>query len=289
MFSFELEFLKMLQERRIPFLDKLFGFITAFGEELVIVVVLAVIYFMFNKDYARRLFFAISVSMGMNGLLKNLLMIPRPFSTGEIICVRPETATGFSFPSGHSQNTSTWSTLFIKGTKNIFLRIMLVLLVLSVGFSRLYLGAHYPSDVICGIALGALIALICEKIYNRVGNKNILFFITMLAFLPFVIVFYLKANPMFSDFFKFFGMLTGLFCATAFEEKFVSLPCDGPVWKRLLRVAAAIAAAYAMKELVPLLFGVGDNLSSVVDMVEYFFVVFVSLGLCPLLFKKINI
>ncbi len=289
MFEFEIEFLKILQELRTPFLDKLFDFLTIFGEELILIVLLAVIYFVFNKDYARKLFYVIMVSMGMNGIIKNIVMMPRPFVAEGIECIRPETATGYSFPSGHTQNVSTWSTMFAKKTKKVWLKIVLVFLMPVVGFSRLYLGAHYPSDVVVGIALGVVIALLFDKIYDLFENKQRLLMYTAIAFTPFAVFFYIKGNPMFSDYFKIFGMQIGFFFATVFEEKYVSLQCEGAVVKRILRVVIAILAAYAVKEGLSLLFDACGVWNPLFDIIEYFCVVFVSLGLCPLLLKKIKL
>ena len=289
MFKYEIELLKMLQEMRTPLLNKFFSLMTMFGEELIVVVILAVIYYVFNKNYARKLFYVIIVSMGINGLIKNIVMMPRPFVFGEINCIKPETATGYSFPSGHTQNVSTWSTMFIKKSKRVFTKILLVLLMLIVGYSRLYLGAHYPSDVVAGIAFGVIISLALSKIYNRVENKQKLFLFTVIAFALFAVIFYIKGNQMFRDYFKIFGMQIGFWCATTFEEKYIQLSCEGMLVKRILRALIALLVAYLLKEGLSSLFDAFKVWNPLFDIIEHFCVVFASLGLCPLIFKKIKL
>ena len=121
MFPGELALLQQLQHLRNGFLNNLFELITMLGEEVLLVLLIISLWFSYDKHLARKIFFITTVSLSINSILKNFLRIPRPFSTGKITCVRPDTATGYSFPSGHTQNFATWSsTLTIAFKKKWF-------------------------------------------------------------------------------------------------------------------------------------------------------------------------
>ena len=73
----------------------------------------------------------------------------------------------YSFVSGHAANTAAIISFLLLYFKSInkLIKTGLVLWVLFVGYSRIYLAKHYPLDVICGFALGFLIAYVFYKIY----------------------------------------------------------------------------------------------------------------------------
>ena len=172
MFGWEIEFLKQLEGIRTPFLNTLFEYVTMPGEETVLVVLIATIFFAVNKELAKRILFITLTSLGINGIVKNIAKVPRPFADGKISCVRGETATGYSFPSGHTQNFATWSMAFATKFKKLWMYVFSIGFTVLVAFSRLYLGAHYPSDVIVGATLGILTAIILSRVYDKVQNKN---------------------------------------------------------------------------------------------------------------------
>ena len=154
MLAKEIDFLKLLEGLRTGFLNTLFEMITILGEETLIILIVAIIYFAFSKKEAKRLFFIVVTSTAVNTIAKNLVRRPRPFANGEITAIRQETATGYSFPSGHTQNIATLGTYFSERIRKIWFIIVASVVVLLVGFSRMYLGVHYPSDVIVGLLLG---------------------------------------------------------------------------------------------------------------------------------------
>ena len=105
-------------------------------------------------------------------LLKN--NIPRERPCHAIETVRQPAGCGgiLSFPSNHSANTAAYATAL-----SLFYRTPLVigslwLLALLVATSRVYLAAHYPSDVLCGLILGCLITLALHAYYRRFDKKN---------------------------------------------------------------------------------------------------------------------
>lgn len=290
MFPFEIEFLKLLESIRTPFLNTLFECITALGEEALLIVLMAIIYFCYDKALARKIFFITAVSIGTNSIIKNFVRLPRPFAGGKVSCVRPETATGYSFPSGHTQTFATWSNTLAGHFKRAWWCILAIVLTLLVAFSRLYLGAHYPSDVIVGVGLGFLFAYAGGVLYEKIKNKNRLYVAAVLLFLPFAIYFALVPDTQYADFFKFYGLLVGFLFAVLFEERFVRLDCNTTVIKKVVRVLIATALSMLIKEALKKLF-VCDNLqlSLLLDGVRYFALAFTILGLCPWIFKKIKL
>lgn len=294
MLAKEIDFLKLLEGLRTGFLNTLFEMITILGEETLIILIVAIIYFAFSKKEAKRLFFIVVTSTAVNTIAKNLVRRPRPFANGEITAIRQETATGYSFPSGHTQNIATLGTYFSERIRKIWFIIIASIVVLLVGFSRMYLGVHYPSDVIVGLLLGIGVTIGFGFLYDKVKNQNLLMLIMLLVITPFFIAFMFtkdeQALSLSANFYKMYGIFAGLLVGSVFEENLVQYNIEGPIWKKVLRVVIAIGLVFAVKEGFKLIYkGAGIHVKLIMDSIRYFLMLFVGLGVCPLLFKKIKI
>lgn len=289
MFGFELSFLQALSRLRTPFLNFLFEAITILGEELIILGILVVLYFAFDKHFALRLFYFTIASTCVNNTIKNIARVPRPFTRG-VTPLREGTATGYSFPSGHTQSFSAWSTTLALRFKKRWFSILVGTLIALVAFSRLYLGVHYPSDVIVGVLLGVGLPLVGNLFYDKVKSKHLLFLYSALVILPFAVGFLFREDPMSGDLYKTFGMLVGLAVAAPFEARFAPITYDVPAWKKTARIVIALIVALVVKEGIKLIL-VTDLvwLELIFHTLRYFLLVFAELGLLPLLFKKTNL
>ena len=167
-----MELLHALQGIRSPFLDTIIGYITMLGEETIAIVLLCLIYWCYNK----RIAYIVGVAYFFSGLavqgMKIGFQIDRPWVTDPTL--KPvesaiKTATGYSFPSGHTQSaTALFGTLALKMKKTL-VRLLCVLIVLLVAFSRLYLGVHTLLDVCVSLIITTLIVLVVAKIFS--GEK----------------------------------------------------------------------------------------------------------------------
>lgn len=290
MFGFELDVLLFIQNLRTDWLNIIMQGITMLGEEVLMVLLIAALYFGVDKKYAQKLFYVTVSSIGLNGIIKNLVKFPRPFATGKITCVREDTATGYSFPSGHTQTFATMSTSIAKKIKKSLISILVAILIVLVAVSRMYLGAHYPSDVVVGAVLGVTYALVMTSVWDKVKNKNLLYLITILVLTPFAIFFLINPDEHFEDFFKVYGMLIGFLLAVIFEEKHAPLEYNVSFGKKVLRVVIGVALAFMVKEGVKLL-NVFDllRINLVFDAIRYGVLIFVALGVAPWIFKKLKI
>lgn len=288
MFAFELQFLRWLESIRTNFLTTLFEGITILGEETLVILLVVALWFAVDSKLAQKVFFVTICSTGLNGIVKNIAQVPRPFDKG-ITPVRHETATGFSFPSGHTQNFSTWSSLFAIKFKKNWLTALVAVLIALVAFSRLYLGVHYPSDVIVGVSLGVGMAFLGNYLFDRVKDKKKLYLSVLAIFIPFVVAFLIIANERFADFFKVFGMMGGLTLLSFLQEKTEPISYDVAWWKKLIRIVIGVALAFAFKEGLKLLKMGNLHIDLILDAFRYFVVVLVVGYLCPLLFKKFKL
>ncbi|MBQ8002994.1 MAG: phosphatase PAP2 family protein [Clostridia bacterium] len=290
MLNFELNILKYIESIRTDFLTAFFEGVTMLGEETILIVLMAAIYFMYDKRLAQRMFFITATSLAFNGIVKNLVKRPRPFANGKITCVRPETATGYAFPSGHTQTFATGSFAFAVYFKRLWVYVVSVVFTLLIGFSRMYLGAHYPSDVIVGAVLGFLFAFTLNLCYDKAKNVHFLHGGAAVVLLPFFVAFLINPDPLYADFFKIYGLLAGLFAAALFEEKLVNFGYDTSLFKKLLRVVIGVVLALVFKEgLKAVLVFESLRLSLVGDAFRYMVIVFAIMAICPLVFKKLKI
>lgn len=139
--------------------------------------IILVCYFLFvRKDRWRSIKFGVIAlsSVCMMHLLKLLFNRPRP------LVPLLEPAHGLSFPSGHAMTSITFFGLFIyltaKHVKNVFLKVFLIAVLFSfiviIGYSRVYLRVHYPSDVLAGYCMGTLWLIFCLWMLKKLEKRN---------------------------------------------------------------------------------------------------------------------
>ena len=107
-----------------------------------------------------------------NEILKNVIARPRPFTQLSGLNVLIPKPSDFSFPSGHTASSFAAAGAFFYYNNKKW-GIFALILASFIGFSRLYLGVHYPSDVLFGALLGMLISFTVSKaiIYYQSHHK----------------------------------------------------------------------------------------------------------------------
>lgn len=165
----EFEILYMIQKLHNPILDDIMIAITRFGDGGLGWIVLGILLLCFKKT--RKCGFLMLLSMGIcllvgNLALKNLVGRLRPCQVDAGVRMLISTPGGYSFPSGHTLHAFTAATaIFLHYKKPGIAALVLAALI---AFSRMYLFVHYPTDILGGIILGVVVAvLVC-----RMAQKN---------------------------------------------------------------------------------------------------------------------
>ncbi len=276
--EFQLDILRALQEWINPAFTFIFNFFTLFGEELIAIAVIGFIYWCKNKETGKKIGITVLFSICVNNILKGIFMVERPKEIEGIKLLKPSTATGTSFPSGHSQSASAVFYSIAFKLKRKWFYVLSTVIVLLVMLSRLYLGCHFPLDVIVGALLGFIIAFILSKVFDKVKNTNLLFIVLILIVTPFIFIF--KSD----DAFKMYGAITGTVLGFFIEERFVKFTQHKIIWKNSVRLILGVLIAFGLlqtKKLLPL--------EPFFYFIRYFVTTLIAIAIYPMLFKMLKI
>ncbi len=102
-----------------------------------------------------------------NNIIKNIIARPRPYMVLEELRILIPRPSEYSFPSGHTSSSFAAAIVFYRQLPKKW-GVLAVVLAALIGFSRMYVGVHYPTDVLAGIGMGMFLALAAEYIVLNV-------------------------------------------------------------------------------------------------------------------------
>jgi len=151
-----------LQRLASPTLDGVMLFVTDLGSQEAYTVFLVLAYLALDASFGRRLGVTFLLGAYANDLVKVVVAAPRPFEVDPSVLrtgAAAATAPGSSFPSGHAQAATTFWLLTARFVERGWAWLLAGALIVLVSLSRVYLGVHYPRDVLAGVALGLVVVL----------------------------------------------------------------------------------------------------------------------------------
>ena len=294
-------FLRLLASIRTPFLDAVMQFFTYFGEELLFMVLALVVFWCVDK---KKGYYILSVGFFgtiVNQFLKLWFRIPRPWVRDpgfSIVESARAGATGYSFPSGHTQNVVGTFGCVARFTKRRWLRVVCILLPLLVAFSRMYLGVHTPLDVGVSFVIAVALVLGLYPLMERT-DKNPKIMPTLLGIMLAVNVAYVlfvKLYPFPADLdaanytegikngYTLLGALLGLLTVYFIDTKKVHFQEAAPFLGQLLKVVLGLAGILIIKQGLKPVFAALFPDMLFPNAIRYFCIVLFAGGVWPLTF-----
>ena len=297
-----MEFLRLLADLRTPLFDSVFQFFTFFGEETLFMVIAMIMFWCIDKKTGYFLLYVCFLGNTINQFLKLLFVVPRPWVLDpdfKIVESARAQATGYSFPSGHTQNSAGLFLGIARAERALWLRIVCVGMTLLVAFSRMYLGVHTPADVLTSLGVALLLVLLAYPLFYRAWS-NPKWFIALLgllfaigiALLLYVELVPLPANAILEfsadgakTAYTMFGASVGLAFVLWIERKYINFSEKAVWWAQILKVALGLGIVIGLRLLLkePLLALCGGH--NAAHAIRYFLMVAFGGAVWPLTFR----
>ncbi|MGG7178848.1 phosphatase PAP2 family protein [Clostridium paraputrificum] len=274
-----MEIIKFIQQFSNEFLDVFFTIVTYSGAQTLGIFVSIILFWCYDKKLGYRFLYGVIFSFSLNNSIKGFFNSPRPIGVEGIISSHVSTATGSSFPSGHSQGNATSFTLLMSKFKNKWLWTFGILMIILVPLSRLYFGVHWPIDVFVGTLLGIISVIISNKIFNTYLNKGIfILIISLVAFLSIGLLF--PSN----DLYKAIGSFSALVLGIYIEDEFIGYNPNGSKSNNIKKIFIGLTGAL----IIYFIFSI-FNSSLLISFVKYFAITLYAIVLAPLIFIRLKL
>jgi undecaprenyl-diphosphatase len=290
------------EQIRMPVMDAFFSAVTILGEMAPMLLISFIFLWCINKKHGYYLFVVGLFGMIFNNLLKMIFRVPRPWVKDPnftIVESAREAATGYSFPSGHTETAVGLFGGIARFSGSKIIQIICVLLASAVAISRMYLGVHTPADVGVSIVVALIFVFglypLVEKGFEKAKNMDILFgamLLISIAALAFVVFYPFPADTDpenlshgIDNAYKSLGAVAALWASYHFDRKFVNFDPKAAWWAQILKVAVGMGLVLLIQNgtKAPLLMLFGGN--PVASSVRYFLMAFFAGGIWPMVFK----
>ncbi len=277
--EFQADIIRAIQSIANPFLDGVMQAVTILGEQIFLVPVAALLFWCVSKELGYWLCGCAAAGNLSVNALKAVFAVARPIGIEGIRVLRASTATGTSFPSGHTQAGANFCTALARATGRRRFFVIAAIVPVLIAVSRLYCGVHWPTDVLAGLAIGILLPLLLWMLYRRIspGKRPLFFLCITLLFLPFL---FLKGDV--GDLWKSFGFSLGIAAGNFLEQKYVRFETGGRFWKLALRYLIGMGIVFLLDVGLKAVFPEGN----LFNLIRYSILPVVMLAGWPALFKK---
>ena len=294
-----MQFLYILEKLRIPGLNEFFLSITTLGEETAFLALALIFFWCVDK---RRGYYLMAV--GFAGTIASQAMkigcrVPRPWVLDPdftILEQAREAASGYSFPSGHTQTAVGTFGAIAATEKRRWMAVTAIVLAVLVGFSRMYIGVHTPADVLVGAAVSVVFLLGFYPLFF--GKKERIYPLAIgLALVTAAYLVIMETVTFPSDIdshnlesamknaYTLTGCMAALLVVYPVEKKYIRFPETACWWAQLLKVALGLGLVLGVKEglRAPLEALFAGHLAA--RAVRYFLIVLVAGLLWPMSFR----
>ena len=298
-----MEFLYQLETIRNPILDTLMLVLTEFGNELLFIVAGMLMFWCVDKKQGYFILMTGFFGVYINQFLKITCRVPRPWVLDPdftIVEAAREAASGYSFPSGHTQTAVGCYAGLAVCRKEKWVRIVGAAMALIIPFTRMYLGVHTPLDVGVSILVALALIFILWPLFNRYGLNRGLMYPLMAAltamgigFLLYVCLYHFPADIDSANYegavenaYKFLGCGLGLWVIYEVDTRFIRFETKTATWwaqilKLVLGFGLLLLVMEGSKPLLNLIF----KGHFVAHTVRYFCTVLFAGVVWPLTFK----
>ena len=257
-----MNFLLILEKIRMPGLNEFMLAITQLGDETAFLVIALILFWCVDK---RQGYYILSI--GFIGTLANQFMklwfrIPRPWVLDKnftILEQAREGASGYSFPSGHTQSAIGTFGGIAYTTKNKVVRSACILITILVPFSRMYIGVHTPLDVLTAGAIAVALIILLRPIVLKNHGKYIPVLLGIMTLLAVAYLCFVELYPFPENIdpqnlasgrqnaYTLLGALLGLLIVYFVDEKWLDFQTSAVWWVQALKVAGGLILVLLIK------------------------------------------
>jgi membrane-associated phospholipid phosphatase len=242
-----------VQTFRSPILDQFIFSINFLGDEEFYLLFLPFVYWCVNKSLGYRFAFLFLLAEFANEFLKSIFAQPRPHQVSDKLYAPIKTA-GYGIPSGHTQrNIVTWGYFatqlgrpLTRALAWLWWVIAFVIPIL-VGIARMYLGDHFPQDVIAGWLIGAAIVVIYVALQPRVAAWLARASFALKLAIAIIAPLALAAILLVQNISVTMGALLGFGVGAVLEDKYLRFSSRGEWWKQIVKLAIGLGIGLGLR------------------------------------------